>query len=66
MNVKDTLTTYHSQQHRAGVPHWSPAAVLALLVEPRKQAAERYVAAEAASLGKQEGQDWEHYLLGWP
>ena len=65
-NPKDTLTTYHSQQHRAGVPHWSPVAVVALLVEPQEQAAERYVAAGAAFLERGEGQDWEHYLLGWP
>lgn len=37
-----------------------------LLVEPREQAGERYVAGKTAGSGEGEGQDREYYLLGWP
>lgn len=37
-----------------------------LLVEPREQAGERYVAGKTADSGEGEGQDREYYLLGWP
>lgn len=62
----NTVTTYRSQQHQAGIPQKSSAVVAALLAGPRQQAVEGY-AGEAADPGEGEGQleDRGHYLLGW-
>lgn len=60
-----TSCTYRSQQHQDGIPHRSSAVAGAVLVAPREQAAEGY-AGEAADPGEGEGQDRDHYLLGWP
>lgn len=60
----NAVTTYRSQQRQADIPQRSSAAVEGLLVEPREQAVEGY-AGEAADPGEGEGQDRDHYLLGW-
>ena len=60
----NSVTTYRSQQHQADIPQKSSAVAAALLAEPREQAVEGY-AGEAADPGEGEGQDRDHYLLGW-
>jgi hypothetical protein len=60
----NTVRTYRSQQHQADILQRSSAAVEALIAEPREQAVEGY-AGEAADPGEGEGQDRDHYLLGW-
>jgi hypothetical protein len=63
-NRSPLVQTYRSQQHQADILQGSSAGAAAHQAGEPRQAAEGY-AGKAADPGRGEGQDRDHYLLGW-